>query len=178
MLYIAYGSNISEKRMHQRCPSAQLITKGYLDDTVLCFHYYADIERAHDYVTPAILWEIPEAEIIALDRAEGFPKHYKKEQLVFIPEPQLSVEEMIALAGADNVHIARDFMDVANGILGTAYVMTDWKKNEWKKHNQQTPIEYVEHLIAGYKEQCFDGWYLHNLWYALYRGEKPPEHRA
>ena len=178
MLYIAYGSNISENRMHSRCPSARFITKGYLDDTVLCFHYYADIERAHDYATPAVLWEISEAEVSTLDRAEGFPKHYKKEQLVFMPEPQLNVEEMIALAGEGNVHIAKDFMDVASGIWGTAYTMTDWKKTEWEKHSWQTPIEYVEHLLIGYKEQGFDGLYLHDLWYALYRGEEPPESRT
>jgi hypothetical protein len=70
MLYIAYGSNISEKRMHQRCPNAKFIAKGFLDDTVLCFHYYADIERAHYYVTPAVLWKIPEAEVAALDHSQ------------------------------------------------------------------------------------------------------------
>jgi hypothetical protein len=69
-------------------------------------------------------------------------------------------------------------MDEPNGIWGTAYVMTDWKKNEWEKHDRQTPVEYVEHLLAGYKEQGFDGFYLKDLWYALYRGEKPPEHKA
>jgi hypothetical protein len=95
-----------------------------------------------------------------------------------MPEPQLNVEEMIALVGSDNVHIANDFMDTASGIWGTAYIMTDWKKNKWEKHNQQTPIDYVEHLLAGYKEQGFDGLYLNDLWYALYRGEAPPEHRA
>jgi len=62
-------------------------------------------------------------------------------------------------------------MDAPNGILGTAYVMTEWKKNKWKKHDRQTSIEYVEHLLTGYKEQGFDGWYLRDLWYALYRGE-------
>ena len=178
MLSIAYGSNISEKRMRQRCPSAQFIAKGYLDDTVLCFHYYADIERAHGYITPAVLWEIADDEIENLDRAEGFPNHYKKESLVLIPKPQLSVDEMIALVGADNVHVARNHMDVASGIWGTAYIMTDWKKNKWEKHNQQTPIEYVEHFLTGYKEQDFIGCYLHDLWYALYRGENPPEYRG
>ena len=82
MLYIAYGSNISEKRMHQRCPSAKFVTKGYLENTVLCFHYYATIEHAHDYCVPVVLWDISETEVVNLDRAEGFPKHYDKEQFL------------------------------------------------------------------------------------------------
>ena len=178
MLYVAYGSNISQKRMLERCPNAKFVVKGCLDNTVLCFHYYATIERAHDYEIPVVVWDIPESEVAALDRAEGFPKHYVKKDVLVLPQPQMTVEEMTALVGTDNVHIQRDFMDDPNGIWGTAYVMTDWKKNEWEKHNQQTPIEYVEHLLAGYKEQGFDGWYLKDLWYALYRGEEPPEHRA
>ena len=192
MLYIAYGSNISSNRMHQRCPSARFVTKGFLEDTALCFHYYANIEPVEGYTTPAVLWDIPEAEIRALDRAEGFPKHYSKEHHIFYPDPnvffliedmQTRAEKMIDLVGAENVHVARDFMDTPSGILGTAYVMTDWKKNEWEKHDQQTPIEYVEHLLAGYKEHGFDkekgfgNWYLKALWYALYRGEAPPELR-
>jgi len=164
--------------MHQRCPNAKFVVKGLLDHTVLCFHYYATIERAHDYEIPVVVWDILESEVPALDRAEGFPKHYVKQDVLVIPLSQMSHKEMTILVGADNVHIQEDFMDEPNGILGTAYVMPDWKKNEWEKHNQTTPIEYVEHILTGYKEQDFGGWYLKDLWYALYRGEDPPEHRA
>ena len=176
MLYIAYGSNMSEKRMRSRCPSARLITKGYLNDMTLCFHYYADIEPAHDYATPAVLWDIPVAEVERLDREEGVPEHYQKEQIKLIPEPHMSHEEMIALVGEKSVS-TEDWYS-PSGILGLAYVMTEWKKTIWEKHNQQTPIEYVEHILTGYKEQGFSGRYLRDLWYALYREEKPPEHRA
>jgi len=178
MFYVAYGSNISKKRMHERCPNAKFITRGCLDHTVLCFHYYANIDSAHDYAVPVVLWDIPESEVAALDRAEGFPKHYIKDKVLVIPQPRMTVEEMMTLVGADNVHIQRDFMDDPNGIWGTTYIMTDWKKNKWEKHDKQTPIKYVKHLLDGYKEQDFDGLYLQDLWYALYRGEKPPESRT
>jgi len=78
MIYVAYGSNISEKRMHERCPNAKFVVKGFLDHTVLCFHYFATIEHAHNYEVTVVAWNIPESEVAALDRAEGFPKHYEK----------------------------------------------------------------------------------------------------
>ena len=153
MLCVAYGSNISEKWMQKHCPSAKFVAKGFLKHTALCFHYYATIERAHDYETPVVVWDIAESEVLNLDRAEGYPKHYVKKDVLVVPRPTMTVEQMAALVGADNVHVQGDFMDDPSGIWGTAYVMTEWKKHEWEKHGWQTPIEYVEHLLAGYREQ-------------------------
>ncbi|QAT42987.1 gamma-glutamylcyclotransferase family protein [Aminipila luticellarii] len=176
MLYIAYGSNISKNRMRERCPGARFITKGIVDNCTLQFHYKADIIPVHDYELPVVVWDIPESEVPNLDRAEGYPKHYSKEQLEVSPVPPLNFEQLVELVGVENVRKADDY-GVAE-IIGTAYAMTDWKKTEWKEHSKQTTIEYAEHIITGYKEQGFDGWHLHDLWYALCRGEKSPESRS
>jgi len=143
----------------------------------LCFHYYANIIKAHDYNTPAVLWDIPENEVVELDRFEGVDKHYIKEEYTLIPEPELNEEEMVALVGADNVHIAGNDWYSTSGIIGIAYIMTDWKKTESKDHDKPPRIDYVKHILTGYKEQEFDKniQYLQDLLDALYRGEDPPE---
>ena len=176
MIYIAYSSNMSKERMLARCPNAEFLTKGIVYHCTLQFHYYADAIHAHDYEMPVVLWKIPDSETSALERAEGYPKHYDKQELVVYPLPYLSEDEMVKLVGADNISEC-DFYN-NTGVIGTAFVMTDWKRTEWEKHSEQTPIEYAQHLITGYKENNFIGWHLHDLWYALSRGEENPESRS
>lgn len=87
-VYAAYGSNINLEQMAFRCPSAQVIGKGWLMDYQLMFlgvsrgrGGVATVEPHKGRRVPILLWAIsPDCEE-ALDRYEGWPTLYRKETL-------------------------------------------------------------------------------------------------
>ena len=80
MKYIAYGSNMVEGQMAQRCPNARLIGMGQLPNHRLEFYLHATVERsrASGAKVPVAVWEISEEDERSLDRYEGFPTYYTK----------------------------------------------------------------------------------------------------
>lgn len=81
-LYLAYGSNMASKQMLRRCPEAKLLGKTYVKDWKLEFYHFANIELGIGRKTPAIIWEILANDEKTLDGCEGFPTHYRKNNLV------------------------------------------------------------------------------------------------
>ena len=84
--YIAYGSNMSEVQMAQRCPDAALIGTGRVDGYELLFKgsltgCYATIEKKDDAFVPVVIWCISRADERRLDVYEGFPKFYYKKTI-------------------------------------------------------------------------------------------------
>lgn len=82
MKYIAYGSNMVEEHMTFRCPDAKLIGTGWLEKTRLEFYLHATVEHTaskSDRV-PVAVWEISQRDEKSLDRYEGFPSYYTKEE--------------------------------------------------------------------------------------------------
>ena len=82
MKYIAYGSNMVSEQMAWRCLEAKLIGTGYLEGARLEFYLHATVERTalkSDRV-PVAVWEINNRDERSLDRYEGFPNYYIKEQ--------------------------------------------------------------------------------------------------
>ena len=61
-LYIAYGSNLDQRQMARRCPTAEVVCSGMLYGHVL-------------------VWKIKPSDERALDLYEGFPHLYRKENL-------------------------------------------------------------------------------------------------
>lgn len=82
MRYIAYGSNMNIDQMARRCPNAKLVGTGRLLGTYLSFYVHATVERAkaEDAYVPVAVWEIIQADEARLDRYEGFPNYYIKEE--------------------------------------------------------------------------------------------------
>lgn len=85
-LYIAYGSNLSVEQMSRRCPTAKVVGKSLLRNWRLRFRggngqAVATIERCEGYNVPVLVWKIQPIDEKALDRYEGFPYHYRKENL-------------------------------------------------------------------------------------------------
>lgn len=81
MKYIAYGSNMSLEQMKYRCPNARLIGTGYLPKYRLEFYLHATVEpdpRMRKGV-PVAVFEIDSTDEESLDRYEGFPRYYRKE---------------------------------------------------------------------------------------------------
>lgn len=79
--YIAYGSNLSERQMAYRCPTAKVVGTSILKDWRLLFDGPASIERYEGYNVPVLIWEIQPLDEKSLDRYEGYPNYYRKEML-------------------------------------------------------------------------------------------------
>lgn len=98
-LYIAYGSNMDEKQMAKRCPTARLLGTSEIKDYRLLFKgsktgAYATIEAQKGGRVPVLIWEIGEQDERNLDRYEGYPVFYHKKEI----EVQLVGERKNAMA--------------------------------------------------------------------------------
>lgn len=80
MKYIAYGSNMEQGPMAQRCPHGKLIDMGWLSNMRLEFYVHATVEPAPGERVPVAVWEIDAQDEVALDWYEGYPDYYRKEQ--------------------------------------------------------------------------------------------------
>ena len=83
--YIAYGSNMNLKQMAQRCPGAKYINSTVIEDRRLVFAgrsqgAVATLEKAEGFEVPAFVWKITPEDEAALDRYEGCPWFYEKEE--------------------------------------------------------------------------------------------------
>ena len=69
--YLAYGSNLNLEQMKYRCPNAKKVGTFLLKDWALEFRCYLTIR----------IFEIDELDEKSLDRYEGYPTHYFKEDI-------------------------------------------------------------------------------------------------
>lgn len=82
MKYIAYASNMIQEQMSLRCPDARLIGVSYLLGHRLEFYQRATVERSqiNGARVPVAVWEISIEDEQRLDRYEGFPRFFIKEE--------------------------------------------------------------------------------------------------
>jgi gamma-glutamylcyclotransferase len=88
MLYFAYGSNMSERRLRQRVPSAQKVSVATLPEHRLCFHKKSQRDgsakcNAHLTLNTCdevlgVLFELNWSEKYSLDCAEGLGLGYEE----------------------------------------------------------------------------------------------------
>lgn len=107
-LYVAYGSNLNLRQMKYRCPTARLYGTGVIEDYELQFKgipdsAFATIASRENAVVPAAVWEIQVRDELFLDRYEGYPSHYFKQN---VPVRLDSGEEVSAM-----VYIMNQKMD-------------------------------------------------------------------
>jgi gamma-glutamylcyclotransferase (GGCT)/AIG2-like uncharacterized protein YtfP len=75
-LYFAYGSNMSEEQMRDRCKDACLIGPTYIENYRLSFRksftdYYATLDSTPGEKVEGLLWIISQSDEEELDRCEG-----------------------------------------------------------------------------------------------------------
>lgn len=85
-LYVAYGSNLNIRQMKYRCPGAKLYGTGEIKDYELQFKGHSDsafatISPKEGASVPVAVWEISKQNEQALDRYEGYPSHYFKQNV-------------------------------------------------------------------------------------------------
>ena len=85
-LYVAYGSNLNIRQMKYRCPDAKLYGTGVIEDYALQFKglphgAFATIAPKEGAFVPVAVWETSKQNEQALDRYEGYPSHYFKQNV-------------------------------------------------------------------------------------------------
>lgn len=84
--YVAYGSNLNIGQMKYRCPGATLYGTGVIDNYELQFKGHPDsafatIAPKTGSCVPVAVWEISAKNEQTLDRYEGYPSHYFKQNI-------------------------------------------------------------------------------------------------
>lgn len=101
--YFAYGSNLSLEQMAFRCPDAVPIGTGKIKEYELLFRgsktgSYLTIEPKSRSYVPVLVWEVTRQDELRLDRYEGYPVFYRKEDME-IPVTPLSGGKTKRLSG-------------------------------------------------------------------------------
>ena len=78
-LYIAYGSNMNIEQMARRCPTAKVVSSGWLEGYRLRFKggsygSVATVEPSPDDLVPILIWELKPQDEANLDLYEGYPR--------------------------------------------------------------------------------------------------------
>lgn len=141
-IYAAYGSNMHIGQMELRCPGAKIIGKGTVPYRLM-FHGLgkgvADIVPDKRCKTPVVIWEIDEMHEEALDRYEGYPRLYVKENVPVTLEDGSQVQAM-------------------------AYVMTEPYKVPTLPHQA-----YFNVIRRGYIDNGIEVDILKTAWHRVYR---------
>ena len=85
-VYLAYGSNLNVDQMEMRCPTARILGTAKIKDRRLTFRgsktgAYLTIEPCSGAEVPVAVWEVQDQDVRYLDRYEGYPAFYEKEEL-------------------------------------------------------------------------------------------------
>ena len=90
MYYFAYGSNLSQKQMRQRCPESKPKLVAILPNYKLVFTDWsrqwrggvATIKRFSGEKVLGAIYEITESDLRRLDRYEGYPQSYSRIKVI------------------------------------------------------------------------------------------------
>ena len=129
-LYIAYGSNLSVEQMAYRCPGAKIAGIGELEDWRLAFGRHATIEPCRGSRVPVVVWMIDDKDERSLDRYEGCPKYYYKDELAVT---------ITDFEGENPIEV-----------MGMVYIMTELQKNGYPS------ADYYYTIRASYEFFHFD----------------------
>ena len=118
-LYVAYGSNLNTYQMRYRCPTARLVGTGVVKDYELQFKgrkdsAHATIAPSEGSTVPVAVWELQPRDEKALDRYEGFPNYYFKQDIPVEMKNGETINGMVYI-----MNLRQDF-----GIPSPGYVQT------------------------------------------------------
>lgn len=85
-LYVAYGSNLNLSQMKHRCPNAEFIGVGEIENYELQFkgteyNAHATIAPCNGKNVPVGVFDIKPRDEMHLDRYEGYPSYYFKDDI-------------------------------------------------------------------------------------------------
>lgn len=132
-LYLAYGSNLNLEQMKRRCPTATVYGKGVIEGYRLLFkgtkgNAYLTIEPHQGEAVPVVVWDIKPKDEMALDRYEGYPNFYHKEDMTIELEHGEKVKAMVYIMTnkmIDRIHLnlpsERYLLTVAEGYKSAGF---------------------------------------------------------
>lgn len=130
-LYVAYGSNLHLAQMARRCPDAKVYGSGIIKDYRLAFYHVASILPRSGEAVPVGVWEISEQDERSLDRYEGYPHLYRKENIEVLMDSGETVTAMVYImnrSGAES-HPDQSYYDtIRSGYLSFG-LDTEYLKN-------------------------------------------------
>jgi len=109
--YFAYGSNMLRERLEERVEKVDYIGRAVLSDYAVSFSKLgsdgsgkATIVKRDGEIVEGAIFSLTENQLRMLDRFEGYPKHYIREELVvFQEEDQRSFKATTYIACLDHV---------------------------------------------------------------------------
>ena len=109
-LYLAYGSNLNVEQMKYRCPTAKIYGKGMLHGFRLLFkggkeNAYLTIEPFIGGKVPVVIWDIKPKDEIVLDKYEGYPSFYYKDDMEVELETGEVVTAMVYIMTKERVRL-------------------------------------------------------------------------
>ncbi len=165
-LYVAYGSNLNMRQMKYRCPTAELYATGTIEDHELQFKghpssAFATIAPKEGATVPVAVWEIQPEDEQALDRYEGYPSHYFKQDISM----EIDGEEVTAM-----VYIMNPKMQF--GLPSPSYYQTVYEgykdceldtdvleqavRESAQRFYSSAVARTAFHCLADYEETCED----------------------
>jgi gamma-glutamylcyclotransferase (GGCT)/AIG2-like uncharacterized protein YtfP len=93
--YFAYGMNTNIDSMALRCPDAENMGVGYLNNYKMVFKYHADMVPVDGHIAPGVLWRITSNCLDSLDMLEGFPTYYLRKTVTVTTETGESVDALM-----------------------------------------------------------------------------------
>ncbi len=99
-LYVAYGSNLNIRQMSYRCPTAKLYGIGKIENYELQFKgfpnsAFATIAPKEGASVPVAVWELQQRDEKSLDKYEGYPSHYFKQDVPVTLDSGEEVDAMV-----------------------------------------------------------------------------------
>lgn len=79
--YCAYGSNLNQTQMKNRCPDAKIVSTGVIEGYELEFNKVANIVPKKNANVPVCVYTISDKDEKSLDSYEGYPLKYIKKAL-------------------------------------------------------------------------------------------------
>lgn len=140
MKYLAYGSNMNIEDMKKRCPDAELVTTGQIDEWRLLFkgeHGYATIDPDYHYSVPVVVWNIGERDVKALDL-------YEKDSVIYRKGTLTAVTKKGKITGMVYIMMTPDKPDKKPS---DEYI--DTLKQAYKEHD--LPMERLEEALEAIK---------------------------
>lgn len=120
--YLAYGSNLNRGQMRFRCPDAYPVGTCRLNNHKLVFRRgVLTIEPEQGSFVPVAVWAISRNDEKSLDRYEGFPRLYYKQEfpLVLSGESMGKVTEIITDSMAYIMADGHPIQEPSNSYLQT-----------------------------------------------------------
>ena len=132
-LYLAYGSNLNKSQMAYRCPDAVPLGRTKIPGYHLVFRRgVLTIEPCPGEFVPVAVWKISEEDEKSLDRYEGFPRFYVKQNFT------------ILLSRKENGVTLDEYQEAM------AYIMNDGYRIE------APSIHYMDTCLKGYEDFRID----------------------